>query len=441
MEPSKPKPKEICLASKRFRQGFLLFFVPLFLLLLPLCFHRSDVPRFGPYDRNYFLILAVVALLAVCGGVVLGMLCHRSRSYKPSFFGLFGLLAIVLVVGAGEIFVRCFYNNSFATYEEWGHRKSALFGFEAKPLNKWETTTKLLDGTSVRASYSTDARGFRTHRSGSSWENSEGARVFVMGGSSAFGFGLNDDQTWPHLLENHLQDALGPSEVSVINAANNGQNSLQMFLRYFLRIQQHRPDVLLYYENINDVAGAKLSGDFIWIEEDVLFSNTMEEYVSKIVPKKNFYAQLLLVHYLKQWWSSDSGADSNKKNESLERTLSAQEQSSVEANGQRYVRNLEVLADMCRRRGTRLILVSFLFDEARIRPIYKVGITRHNELLRKFAASEGLALLDLEREFSSVSDKAVYFHEDHYHPTRQGARYIAETLAPLLIPMISSSAP
>ncbi len=48
-------------------------------------------------------------------------------------------LFLVLVISAtvSEVFLRLKFRDPFYTYESWGHKKSILFGFEAKENYTW----------------------------------------------------------------------------------------------------------------------------------------------------------------------------------------------------------------------------------------------------------------------------------------------------------------
>jgi len=166
-------------------------------------------------------------------------------------------------------------------------RKSAVPAYEAQPNHTWNAAD---------ATYTTDEFGFRTHLSDRQWSRSDSKRIFVLGGSSVFGYGLNDDQTWVHLLEEKLRQDLKDRDLNVINAETLGHNSLQSLLSFYLRVLPLKPQVLLYYEGINDVDENVQRIDSTFVEEDVLFSETMTSVLSKRYAHKSFYFRTLLAH-------------------------------------------------------------------------------------------------------------------------------------------------
>jgi lysophospholipase L1-like esterase len=414
--------------------GFLMIFAPLALIVLPLFFQRSGYPRVGPYSMGYFVMLVGASALVTAVAGILGWFCHRRGDLRPAQAALAALAALAVILVVAEAVSRLAHPDAFAGYAAWGDRRSLEFGFEPGFNRHW---------TAAGATYSTDRFGFRTHVSDTGWDAAPAragdarARLFVLGGSSAFGFGLNDDQTWAQLLEQRLRAALPQHPPTVINAGANGFNSLQSVLRFYLRVQPHRPTHLVYYEVINDVRPAVRTIDDEQISEAILFSTTLHDYIAKVNRGKNFYARTNLGYFLgrlvDRWFSlpRDSSADDPYR---LHPEI-------LVTNGEHYLRNLRALADMCRRNHVRLVLVTFLDDSAALTPRYRaIGVSYYNQLLRGLAASEGVELVDVARDFAGVEDKAPYFFADHYHPSPRGAAYIAEHVATALAPALGSGA-
>ena len=107
----------------------------------------------------------------------------------------------MLTLAVTEVFLtfRLRREDAFSEYAAWGHKRSLLFAFEATPNHRW---------TNAGATYTTDRFGFRTHVRGP-WDATARTRIFTLGESSVFGYGLNDDETWPHLLEEKLRSRVG----------------------------------------------------------------------------------------------------------------------------------------------------------------------------------------------------------------------------------------
>jgi hypothetical protein len=255
-------------AAHAFRRGYVVAALPLALLFLPLLAHRSPDPAVLTFSAHYgkFLMIGAAAVLGL--PLIIGIACRRSRSIAPAYG--FVLALIGLIVGCGLVEAALTYRlrleDAFAEYSAWGHKRSLLFAFEATPNHTW---------TNAGATYTTDRFGFRTHLRGP-WEESHAPRIFTLGESAVFGYGLNDDQTWPHLLEDKLRRWLDDPALDVVNAGNNGHTSLQTLFRFYARVLPRKPTSVVLYLGPNDLYGT--GSDPLLISEDILFNGSVAQF-------------------------------------------------------------------------------------------------------------------------------------------------------------------
>ena len=94
-------------------------------------------------------------------------------------------------------------------------------------------------------------------------------RVAVLGGSTAFGAFVKDEQTFPAVLQDLFQEALAnPSanasrrKVQMINAAVPGYVSTQELIALHLKLLPLTPDLVIIFDGLNDVfnLGGRLQG-------------------------------------------------------------------------------------------------------------------------------------------------------------------------------------
>ena len=78
-----------------------------------------------------------------------------------------------------------------------------------------------------------------------------GFRVFILGGSSAYGFPWGAEQSFSRPLEDALVDALPDRDVEVINAAamSYGSHRLRVLVRELLH---YEPDLFVLYSGHNE---------------------------------------------------------------------------------------------------------------------------------------------------------------------------------------------
>jgi lysophospholipase L1-like esterase len=85
-------------------------------------------------------------------------------------------------------------------------------------------------------------------------------KVLVLGGSSLWGFGARDDQTIPSLLARKLHER--GLKIEIKNLAELGYVSTQELIGLTRELQEgYRPDVVIFYDGVNDTTSALLSGE------------------------------------------------------------------------------------------------------------------------------------------------------------------------------------
>jgi len=85
-------------------------------------------------------------------------------------------------------------------------------------------------------------------------------KLLMLGGSSLWGFGARDDETIPSLLARNL-DQRG-WRVELKNLSEIGYVSTQELIALFRELQAgYRPDVVIFYDGVNDTTSALLEGE------------------------------------------------------------------------------------------------------------------------------------------------------------------------------------
>lgn len=94
--------------------------------------------------------------------------------------------------------------------------------------------------------------GFRGRET--TWEKPPGVfRVVCVGGSSTYGHTESSDATtWPVRLEQHLAELRPDLKFEVINGGASGYSTFESLINLELRLIDFRPDLVIYYEGIND---------------------------------------------------------------------------------------------------------------------------------------------------------------------------------------------
>lgn len=401
--------------KKLFLKSALLIIIPFFCLLSPLFFHVSSHPYLYSYDRPYLFFLFISWFIASTVTIITSRCCQQRQNYWPAFTLLLTMSLITLLGLTAELMLHIKFQNNFVTYEKYGHQKSLCYGFEAKPNHRWEID---------QAIFTTDPFGFRTHPQDPFWFQKQKPRIFTLGGSCTFGFGLNDDETWPYLLENLLNEMLRKHPMDVINAGNNGHSSWQSLLRLYLKVLPWKPQYVIYYEAYNDIKRYPLELNHIMLSEDVAFTTTTAQYWARKMQSKNFYVRSMIYRC-----SSELFPRPHKVAAILTQDDVASLEGIHQHNGAVFIRNIRTMGKLCQADGIAMILTTVIHDGVSMPRITSEVITYYNRLLRNWAREENFPLIDLEKAFQPISDKNEYFYPDHYHPNKKGAQFIAKTIA------------
>jgi len=170
---------------------------------------------------------------------------------------------------------------------------------------------------------------------------------------------------------------------------------------------------------------------YLGVTEDVLLARNMIDYVRRVNRQRPWPTRSLIYYgatRVAKTLAKRFGQDAAGRM----RPLTAAEAAVIEANGRRYQEHVRSLVRLCQADHVQPVLITVLHDEQGMPAYVTAGLTRHNALLRELAAEEHAELIDLERAFAQVPDKGRYLFQDHYHPNRQGAAYIADHVAEAL---------
>lgn len=190
-------------------------------------------------------------------------------------FTLLGVIALVLVLNAGAYaflrYLKYFQARSaelpiVATYGE--RLKAGYPGWDSADLNDllyetwarpfvYQSITQFTEAPIDGRFVTVDEAGFRHIKDQAPWPpEKEALSVFVFGGSTAFGYGVRDEETIASFLQERLRGAT-ERKVAVYNFGRGFYYSSQELL-LFLRLLQRGavPDVAVFIDGFNDIHAA-----------------------------------------------------------------------------------------------------------------------------------------------------------------------------------------
>lgn len=354
---------------------------------------RSAPPpvRLPAKRRRLFLVLAFVVL--------------------PLLVGEIGARVVLLVTGRTMAEVR-FDPESFhhKIYVEHPHTVYAL----APGARRTEGGIE----------YAVNAHGYRGPDA--PVEKPEGeTRIACVGGSTTFGSGLAEEETYPFRLESRLRRRFPERRTSVVNAGVPGFTSAETLVHVALRVLDLAPDYLVVLENVNEMSPRRWPGfaaDYShyrrpWTRPRPSPAGALLERFSAFYCLARFHlTDYRWSRYVEYYCTKDFAANWTGPPVDLsEKTLRP------------FRERLVRLCRLSRSSGGRPVLCTMahrgrpdLDDPAFVRLM-----TQQNEAIRGVAGAEGALLADLDAELTG--QEALF--SDAVHARPGGAERMAAIVA------------
>jgi hypothetical protein len=283
-------------------------------------------------------------------------------------------------------------------------------------------------------------------------------RIVTLGASSTFGFRSPDHQTYPVLLEQilnstrvvgHVSSTSPVGEFEVINLGIPHLTSDQIYSLFVEEGLPLEPDFVTFYEGINDAA---------WVKPPDTSTERTKQAI-KAVPFANQVFRALRARVLTVALIGSMISDST--------TVYSTEgfQAFREGKRERFIGNLQRLADVCRQNGIQLIVASQSATSLEHRRKQLETLTYSAEqaaLSEKLAAGQGVPaleanllihreLMDAEREWA-IANRVPYAdviaamdgHRQNLitwvHLTAAGNRLVASALSKTILDELGRNA-
>lgn len=297
--------------------------------------------------------------------------------------------------------------------------KSAFMGFKG-------TKNYTLNHRTLK-DYHND-RGFKTKNFKIKKDDSI-TRIVTLGGSSVYGYQLQNDQTWPSYLQSELNNK--DSEYEVINLGITNYNTFHILGLMNSLVLDMEPDIIILYESWNDIKYFDSKKD----------SNTIEDTDQAPIYSKSYY--LTDLSYFITFCRAVLNKISNEKNFSTREragSINSDKQLSNNSHGLSvYKRNINTLAAISRAHKIKLILstqLSLYKDYNTEKEQGMLIFGRNNYYLDALDRCDSI-LQDIANEYQNVYfinvkngiEASPETMLDHIHPTKEGSEKIAKALS------------
>ena len=262
--------------------------------------------------------------------------------------------------------------------------------------------------------------------------------IFCLGGSTTE-FRDKKNRDWPGLLEEELLKKDGFSKVKVHNLGKQWYSSQHILINYILNLRQHKPDVIIVMENINDMLH---NADFSWLSNGE-FRDDYGNFLGPLTRLIKFGGfSEFLTKTINGLWYQDKPIE-----------IEANEFPGLKA----FERNLNTIITLAREDDTKVILMTqpnLYKDTMSVEEISSLGMIHgeaigngkkwaystgrngmrlYNDKIREIAyTNDGVDLIDLELQVPKTLD---YFYDDVHYTSKAYdiiAPYVAEKLKEIL---------
>ena len=302
---------------------------------------------------------------------------------------LLALISIVTFLVLGELAIRAYLTRrTFYDVEMSRYARSLKIDAENPligHLHRPNREVKLMNAT-VRI----NSDGFRDDEypveKGQRW------RIIFLGDSLTFGWGVEKEQSFEHLLEREL-DAREPTEI--INFGTGNYNTVQEVNLLLEKGLRYRPDQVVLFYFINDAEPVPQRSRLPWlgnIRIVTFYWSRVKALLARLDPSAGFEAYYAALYRGDpEGWRRSRGA-------------------------------LLELQETCRERG--IVLQVVLLPE--LHELADYTFAREHALVADFLRANGIPVLDLAPSFANETDPTtLWVAPDDAHPNARAHRLIA----------------
>ncbi len=314
----------------------------------------------------------------------------------------FALIAVVLFFGISELSLRALGIPEMDAGAPFAH--ATVY---------WQYTPELVDEpTSHRElngafPVSSDENGLRPPHHGVK-KSPDVQRIMAMGCSTTFGWGVDDESTYPYQLEQILHDR-GYSKVEVINGGQPGYTTFQGLWLWDKVLKDYKPDLVLLGFIVqdarkaaySDLSQALMQGEADFLKANVLYSWSTYLLMMEMTGKVRVRTK--------------------------ERSQTEPSDGVYRVGIEDYLDNLRALRAGIEAAGGQAAHMGY--------PLEVVGYTEtHRNVLSLEAQAAGIPHFDPSDTLAGESKKRdLYFPQDKGHANADGNRLVAELIADWLI--------
>jgi lysophospholipase L1-like esterase len=261
-------------------------------------------------------------------------------------------------------------------------------------------------------------------------------RIVALGGSTTYSTGTSASESYPALLQKFLREDYGYANVEVINAGFIGYTSWEALTTFSFRVLPLEPDMVIYYEGVNDLAVRERASTNCYNGENPMRGLNPERGIfverTQAFPASTLYRILAVTL---GWMPNPLALDSAFEPPLIECLPDASnitlEQRLAQNTPTYFERNIKNLVYLAQANGVHPIISSWVYNVNANRPqLWRDQIGLQNEVLRQIANDTNTPFYDLASSFPS--DNALW-EADGIHMIASGTAEQARQYAQWLV--------
>lgn len=379
----------------------LTYYILFSFLYLGFLFHNSEKPVVGSYSLKY-----VAFLIAFAFGFFIPSIAkyfHKRYGAKLVLFSLFP--ALILVVIAYLVSATYYYYSETHLFDPYLQAHPPELSIEEKAKDTF--------------------------------------RILTLGGSTTRNFSLAENDRYPSVLQELLQNEYPESNIEVFNAGMDWYTTKHSLINYVTNLRDWHPDLVIVMHAINDVVRSFSDHEHAIKPYNRLWSHFYGPSINGAKPPT--FEEDVLRDYLRAWFST---IRNQKRNIPLERYVSLDD----------FERHLRYLVHYLESDKTQIVLMTqpYLYkDQMSAEELsllwfgkkwgkekttvfqyqyssedsLRVAMDAFNEKTKTVSLDENVLLVDLESEIS----KDLEHFTDDVHYTVKGAHRVGELVAEKII--------
>ena len=267
-------------------------------------------------------------------------------------------------------------------------------------------------------------------------------RIVALGGSTTYGISTSWEDAYPAQLQSRLREEYGYTHVEVVNAGLSGYSSWDTLANFAFRVLELEPDLVIFYEGINDVQPRAVPGEcYRGLNPMRGLNPTRGLFERPQIPISSALYRLLAIPL--GWMADPSALDSQYSSFPVECPMDSLTDERIQQNPPVYFeRNLRNLILLVQGNHIQMALSTWTYnrnaENGALSPARQAAVTEHNEIIRQLADEYHLPLYDLDatdfwqtREYW-VDVDAIHMAVPGTH--EQARRYAAFLVEQELIP-------